>query len=608
MKNSKLLMGLTVMMIGQVSHSEMVFTEEGKQLDCSTLTTRTEIFNGKSYTKYNVVEAAYLTCAQVRATTTHRPWLVKKTEWSQQDEELYRQFIYKMGKSDCKTADQCITSAANILRNEDDMKNTFYTDCADLPYFLRSYFAYKNNLPMSIVSEISQAPYSAAQIEKMAAERAAIVAKEGEEAALKYDERTRDKRYSRNGNLPARRINIPNTSGIQAEFGSFIYKVTNQISSGFLRMSTVSDGSPLQPDFYSPVINLNEIRPGTVLYNISGHVAVVYEVTSTGEVKFMDAHPDNSISRGSFNLDFPVKNAVYGGNFKNFRPLKVENAEKDAQGNIIKGKIVTLKDSEIAGFSLDQYAQEFKINEWPGYKARFHEWVKHKLSNGTYRLDPMVEMTNEVNALCQAAQDRVDAVQKAIDNKVFLKDHPTVLPNNIYGAEGEWESYSSPGRDMRLRGKILSIPVQAKDWYDRVKSKDPMVKYKGVDIKADLIKAYQSAANACKITYKNSLNAPVTLTLETLVGRVNWISYDPYMCPELRWGANTPSELATCKDSTDKRDWHVYQQFFRNTQDKKTDEFHGFTIEQLKQMDAAKKVNNNPSAIQYKIVPKLQSM
>ena len=55
-------------------------------MDCSTLTTRTEVFNGKKFTKYNVVDSAYMKCPQVQATRPVMNWKVKKAEWSAQDD------------------------------------------------------------------------------------------------------------------------------------------------------------------------------------------------------------------------------------------------------------------------------------------------------------------------------------------------------------------------------------------------------------------------------------------------------------------------------------------------------------------------------------------
>lgn len=585
-------------------------------IDCSSLTSRTETLNGKSYTKYNVVDSAFMKCNQIQKMRPVMNWKVTKTGWSTQDESNFSAFIKKIGYSKCNTTDKCLSSDANMLRSEEDMQFTHYSDCADFPYYLRSYFAYKNKLPFAMVSSFQQAPFSETQQAQIAAERARILAEKGEEFALKYDAQVRDARYSRNGNIPTAKINVPSSSGAVRDFAVLGPKIMDQISSGTLRMLNGSGGS-VESDFYSPAVTKESIKPGTVLYNVSGHVAIVYDVTAKGEVLYVDAHPDNSITRGVFNPDFKLVKSLYGGNFKNFRPVQVVNATMATDGSIAKGQVVVAGDSEIADFSMEQYEglgknsagnTIFKLYAHDTKAVNFYDWVKFKLSGGSYRLDPIIEMKNEMGQLCVMAQDRVAAVQVAIDNQVHAKDHPETLPNNIFGADGEWEAYSTPGRDMRLKLKILSIPESAKVWMTRYQAQDPLISYKGQDLKADLIAAYKQSVAACKITFKNSMGTDSTVGLETLINRVAKISYDPYACPEIRWGAYKQEELATCADSQEKREWHELQQFLRNNLVKDTDAFHGYTLDQLRQMNERKEVDNNTSSERYRITPKLEAM
>ena len=585
-------------------------------MDCSTLTTRTEVFNGKKFTKYNVVDSAYMKCPQVQATRPVMNWKVKKAEWSAQDDVGFGNFIKKLGYSKCNTVDKCLAGADNPIRTEEDLLFTHYSDCADFPYYLRSYYAYKNNLPFAMVTEIKQAPFTDAQMQQTLAERARILAEKGEAAAAAYDARVQDLRYSRNGNIPVSKLNVPSSSGAVRDFAIFGPRIMDQISSGTLRMLNGALG-PVESDYYSPNINKNSIRPGSVLYNVAGHVAVVYDVTPKGEVLFIDAHPDNSVSRGVFNPDFKLVRSSYGGNFKNFRPVKVLNATVESDGTISKGQVVAMSDAQIADFSMEQYEGNgknsagntiFKLNPNDSKSVDFYDWVKFRLSGGAYRLDPVAEMKNEMAQLCVMAQDRIAAVQTATDNLIYRKDHPEALPQNIFGADGEWEAYSTPGRDMRLKLKMMSIPETAKTWMARYQAKDPLLSYSGTNLKADLIAAYKQSVAACRITYKNSAGTDMTIGLETLINRVAQISYDPYACPEVRWGAYKQDELATCQDSQEKMEWHHLQQFLRNNLVKDTEAVHGYTLEQLRQMNERKEVDNNNSSERFKISPKLEAM
>lgn len=614
----------------------MVFEAEGEKIDCTQLKERTEVFQGRSYVRYNVTATGHLACPQVKAHKTSRVWKVKRPAWDSADEYEFKLFLKGLADSGCNTTDKCLSGPGNILRTEEDMLNTFYTDCADFPYYLRAYFAYKKNLPMSFVLEIAQAPFSDAQIQTIIAERAAAVeharanepgdeyAKNAaaEKAGADYDAKTRDLRYSRNGNVPVSRFNIPSRNPIQRDIGVVGARITDIISSGFLRMTSAPEGSPVETDFYSPAIRPQSIKPGTVLYNVSGHVAVVYDVTAKGEVKFIDAHPDNSITRGQFNLDYKVLKAAYGGNFKNFRPIQVVNPTLDSEGVIVAGQIVVAKDSEIPDFSLEQYTGNgvdasgkgiFKLEATDTQPAiDFVEWTKYRLSNGTYRLDPVVEMKKEVENLCSMVKNRIEAMQKGTESGIAFRPHPYTLPQNIWGSSGDWESYSSPGSDIRLRNKMLSIADTAKIWArrvrDKVKNGDRIISYNGVDLKSDLVTAYKSASASCQLSYTNSSGTRTPLTLEKVISRASLLSFDPYNCIELRWGANTPQELATCKDDAEKREWYSYSQFLRNLTEKDNSAVHGYSLDRMKQMHTNRTVDNTDKSSRYNILNKLMAL
>ena len=71
---------------------------------------------------------------------------------------------------------------------------------------------------------------------------------------------------------------------------------------------------------------------------------------------------------------------------------------------------------------------------------------------------------------------------------------------------------------------------------------------------------------SCQVSYTNSRKKEITLTLNEVIARLFKLSFDPYMCPELRWGA-TPknaAEFASCPDSKYKLKWYSSQQKLRN--------------------------------------------
>jgi hypothetical protein len=580
---------------------------------CDQLTSRKELYNNNVYIKYNIVDPATLSCPQVQVNKPKMPWKVKKTSWSSQDEAEYAAFIKKLGSSKCNTVDKCLSGADNLLRAEEDLLFTHYSDCADFPYYLRSYFAYKKNLPFAMVSGIRQAPYTPKQLQDIQTDRQRILNEKGQAELDKYDARLADLRYSRNGNIPVAKITVPSANNaIERDFAQFGPRIMDIISSGTLRMLNGEQGS-VESDFYSPQMAKGSIKTGTLLYNVAGHVAIVYDITADGRVLYFDAHPDNSVTRGSFNPDFKLVRSAYGGNFKNFRPIEVQNPQYDNEGNIIRGQLVTLSDSELSDFSLEQYVGTVKDSPTPIFKLNvmdskgvdFYEWVKFRLSGGKFKLDPLNELKNEVLQLCEMSQDRIAAVQAAVDNQIHLKPHPVSLPQNIFGADGEWEAYSTPGRDLRLKQKILGIPELANEWMKRYLHRDPLFSYSGGNLKEDLIGIYRQQVEQCQITYQNSQGQKRTVGLKNIISRMARLSFDPYDCPELRWGADNQAEVSTCTNDQEKMEWYALQQFLRNSLEKDPSAVHGWTIEDLARMNERKQVDNANPKERYNIEKKL---
>ena len=76
--------------------------------------------------------------------------------------------------------------------------------------------------------------------------------------------------------------------------------------------------------------------------------------------------------------------------------------------------------------------------------------------------------------------------------------------------------------------------------------------------------AYAARAAACSIVYLNSDKQPVTLTFDDIVNRLFRLSFDPYQCIELRWGADG-SERETCRDGRDSLYWYDEEQPLRQS-------------------------------------------
>ncbi len=75
-----------------------------------------------------------------------------------------------------------------------------------------------------------------------------------------------------------------------------------------------------------------------------------------------------------------------------------------------------------------------------------------------------------------------------------------------------------------------------------------------------MLKAYDEQSRACTITYLSSDKKPVPMTFDDMVHRLFAMSFDPYMCIELRWGDDSPG----CPNAKAQRRWYAAEQRLRN--------------------------------------------
>jgi hypothetical protein len=349
-------------------------------------------------------------------------------------------------------------------------------------------------------------------------------------------------------------------------------------------------------------LDRDSVRPGSVIYDPNGHVAVVYRVETDGRVLFIDAHPDNSLTHGTYGAKFARSRPGMGAGFKNWRPIRLVGATADAEGNLIGGRIQGLKNAEIADYSVVQY---FGTNPDPsgwakgkfvlnGKTYEYYDYVRHALAQGDLRYEPQTELRNMLEGLCQDLRDRVTAVQLASSSGVAKKAHPERLPVNIYGTDGEWEEASTPSRDARLKTSFKEARDRTADFIKLFEARDPSIIYSGTDLKRDLLAEYREAAAACRISYQKSDGREQSMDLAEATRRLFAMSFDPYHCVELRWGATEASELASCADGSTKREWYRGEQNLRNQLERTYDVKMDVTLAEL---------FTNPNVNQAKTAP-----
>lgn len=576
------------------------------------------------------------------------PWKVMKEAWSQQDELNWQNFVRALGKGleagVCNTVDTCLASSANIYRSQMDLDVTHFSDCADLPMYLRSYFAFKNQLPFSfgvsltanrstqdqITEAETQVQKSRERLDQMILNNAPAADIEKRQMALqKLEDQLNvtkypsDTRYTRNGNHFLSRVNMPHSLGYGRDFFKVATQIHDQVSSGSYRMlMTPPDKTPA--DFYPIAISKQTIMPGTVVYKPTGHVAVVYDIKPNGDILMLQAHPDNSMTRVTYGPEYMRSLTTHAAGFKNWRPMVVTEAKKDRDGVITGGKIVFARDQDIPGFSLEQYfgnADPYNTvsanAKWTvgGRNVEWYDYVKIRMANGVYKLNPLAEFQGELNGLCTSLQGRATDVEAAtlprnngMTPALNTEPHPTVLPGNIYGAHGDWEAYSTPSRDIRLRIGVINIFANLKKYMTKYQSHDPYFQYAGNNLKKDLMLVYNNVNDQCTISYTNSAGQKVSMSLEAALKRLTSISFDPYLCVERRWGARFRSELRTCADDAEKQEWYTYQQFLRNYTERDPNEVMGWSLGQLRDMQIRGLVDAGDHSKQYDIKKALEEL
>jgi len=477
-----------------------------------------------------------LTVSSAAQAASDLSWRILKTEWTDTDEKGFGEFVRAIAESGCSTTAECMHGPANPYRSSDPASLEFKADCAKWVYMLRAYYAWKNGLPFSYVNDIAG--------------------------------RGTDFRFNGTSNRPvSRRDLVDHGGGLPAV--AILSEIHDHVSSATYRTDASQPGSVL-PDFYSPKIRPGSIHPGTAIYDINGHVAIVYAVESDGRVRYMSADPDLTVTRAVYGAQFGQSPAALGGGFKNFRPLKLVGATRK-DGSYIGGRILVASDSEIPDFSLEQYRGTGPDANGDGADTLFQyhdasvglfEYVRGSLSGGTYTFDPVYELKQGMDSICHTFQERGHYVDVAIQAGIDKKPEPALLPGNVYASDNdEWEAYATPSRDASLKNSIAQLQVDIMKFIFRSQARDWAATWA---LKTKLQQAYDEKAKSCSVSYTNSAGAPVTFNFDEAVNRLFAMSFDPYHCVERRWGATSESELATCQDDESKTRWYKAEQNLRN--------------------------------------------
>ncbi|MEZ5893874.1 MAG: hypothetical protein R3C58_12125 [Parvularculaceae bacterium] len=490
------------------------------------------------------------------AVNTGRHWEVFKDHWSAADQEGYSAFVAAIGRSDCTSINSCLKNEANPYRSEVDPE--IHGDCADMAYVLRAYYAWKNGLPFSYQNGMRTA-----------------------------DRSGDDLRYSREGNIVASRRQIINSV---SNASAFISRIGSEVSTAMFRTNPENGDGKNFDDFYPVKIERGAVRAGVLAYDIYGHVGIVYDVLDDGRILVVASHPDNSVTRTAYGPNFMRSKPELGAGLKAWRPIYVDGAKTEGDGSLHGGKLKAAANDAIADFSMEQYFGNtpHPSGVWHYGEFRFqdrtldyYDYVRRKLAAPGFAYDPVDELRFGLQTICGALKARKVAVDDAYAAKVHLRPHPPKLPPNIFGTYGDWEEYSTPSRDARLKVSFIELRREMQKLVEDVKKGEPSVDYKGEDLPRDLVNVFEEESKACTFTYWRADTTRMRLNLAHAMDRLWDISFDPYHCPERRWGAKG-AELETCTDDTVKSQWYNAQRFLRYQAERTYDVRMDFALNELK--------------------------
>ena len=384
-------------------------------------------------------------------------------------------------------------------------------DCADLPYFLRAYFAWKMRLPFGL-AECSRGG------------RGRPPSCRGLLTNEDTDERAESKK----------------PDGAVATFSAFLRgTLADRAHSGSARTPFEDESS----DYYPVKLTWENLRPGTVYADPYGHVLVVAKrVPQTAEhggvLYAVDGQPDGTVARKRFwrgNFLYANQRELGGPGFKHFRPLARRS-----------GQLVRLDDESIKASAeygdLGRDAARLNVEG-------FFDAMDDVLSPRP--LDPERAMLETIAALDEQVTTRV----KSVDNgRKWLETTRSVAPmpdgGEIFETTGAWEDFSTPSRDLRL---LIAIDVvrgfparvaRRPERYAMPLGKSPK------DVEAALAALLSRELEARSVTYTRTDGSPQKLTLAEVLARSDAfeMTYNPNDCVEHRWGAPPGSaEASTCR-------------------------------------------------------------
>jgi hypothetical protein len=474
-----------------------------------------------------------------------------RNTWNRSTENLYSAWIEKLFDDPLEAApswkalhEVLRDRSRNFLFNhlglgEDQMGLIIRPDCADLPYFLRAYFAFKMGLPFGYAKCSrgggGNGPTCHAWWNIQKEEPAPVPVEQNIASRTLMGMLPPPTPYPITTAPPKR------PPGLAASFGHYVgTTVADGVHSGSARTALSDENT----DYYPVPLSQDTLRPGTIYADPYGHVLVIARrvAQSEGEagvILAVDGQPDGTVARKRFwrgNFLFAQDPALGGPGFKRFRPIV-----RDKNGVLRRlSNAEIAKDPQYGDFSLDQ--AKLGIED-------FYDRMDDVMSPSP--LDPLRAMKEAITSLEEQVKTRVTSVENGRKYQSSGRGDAE-MPDGatIFETTGAWEDFATPSRDLRL---LIAMDV-VRGFPERVARRPEryaMPSGKSVaDVKAELESVLASELAARKFSYPRSDGSAWTLALKDVLDRAPDLemAYNLNDCVELRWGAPEKSEEAsTCK-------------------------------------------------------------
>jgi hypothetical protein len=412
----------------------------------------------------------------------------------------------------------------NYLGNGEDNRLPAEPDCADLPYFLRTYFAWKLGLPIA------------------------------------YRPCTRGSRSSPpTCQAPVAETRFLGSMASAQVFAEASRKMMDTVHSGSARTALRDEAT----DVYPVALDRSTLWPGTLFADPYGHIMVVVKWLpqrgrESGLLLAVDAQPDNSVTRKRFweGTFLFAQTPSAGPGFKAFRPVvQTGGGMRQLPNSALDGR------SGLPPFSLEQAGLSPD-----DFYARMQQLINPR------GLEPEVAYAATLDALMEQLETRVTSVD---NGEAYMRSRPgTTVPMPsgpaIFETTGPWEDYATPSRDMRL---LIAMNVLA-ELPERIRRYPELFILQGrspSDAAARIERLNAQRMGERFVTYTRSDGTPWRLSVGDIYNRRAGfeIAYNPNDCVERRWGASPETaDETTCRrraPADQRARMEEYRPWFRET-------------------------------------------